>query len=190
MADYLVDLGENEHIVAEVRRHMFVFYTRITGVVFLIFLPLVFTAPIVQFLNGRFLETGLSAQAGGGAFFTFLYLLWFLVLFVVFFFQWTDYYLDVWVLTTERIFDVEQRGAFNRQISVFRLEQIQDVTVEVSGVLATFLKYGDIHIHTAGEAKDFIIRDAADPLYIKKVIMEEHGKVIRARTDQGVDVSE
>jgi uncharacterized membrane protein YdbT with pleckstrin-like domain len=175
MTDYLVDLEANERIVAEVRRHMFVFYSRIVGLVILIFLPLAFTSTVVDFLNTRILETG------GGTIFTFLYLVWFLILFVVFFFQWTDYYLDVWVLTNERIFDIEQRGMFSRHISVFRLERVQDVTVEVNGLLATFLKFGDVHIHTAGEATDFIIKDAADPLYIKKIIMEEHGKAMQTR---------
>jgi hypothetical protein len=147
-------------------------------VVLLSLLPLVFAAPVAEFLNTRLLEMG------GGIVFAFFYLTWLLILFTVFFFQWTDYYLDVWVITTERIFDVEQVGMFNRTISVFRLEQIQDVTVAVNGILATFLKYGDIHLHTAGEGDDFIIRDADDPLHIKKIIMEEHGKVMQARGGQ------
>lgn len=172
MADYLVDVEPDEQIIAEVRRHMFVFYSRLIGLVVVALLPLTVVAPIVNFFN-RFLETG------GGVLFTFLYLIWFLIIWIIFFFEWTDYYLDVWVITNERIFDVEQKGMFNRHISVFRLEQVQDVTVEVEGLLATFLKYGNVHIHTAGEATNFIIKDAADPLHIKKIIMEHHGNVMR-----------
>lgn len=172
MTDYLVDLEPNEHIVAEVRRHMFVFYTRIMGLVVIALLPLIFVTPIVHFF-------GRVVSSGSLPLFFILYLLWFLLCWIMFFFQWTDYYLDVWVITNERIFDVEQRGMFSRNTSVFTLEHVQDITVEVNGLIATFLKYGDVHIHTAGESVDFIIRNAANPLHIKKVIMDEHGKMMR-----------
>ncbi len=183
MADYLVDLEENEHVVLEVRKHIFLFSLEVLLIGILVLVPLlvfVSTANTLTEMIGR-----------GGTLATIAYLLWVLIMWIAFFFRWTDYYLDVWVITNKRVFDIEQKGMFNRTTSVFRLERIEDITIEVNGILATMLKYGDIHIHTAGthdpgrQDSDLTIKGARHPLEVKRVIMEECGKVMQ---DSGVRV--
>ncbi len=166
----LVDLYEGEKVILEVRRHAFKFYTRVLLLFVLWIVPLLVSSFVVRGVN-----TLLDGN-GGSSLFGFFFTLWTLVLFVLFFFRWTDYYLDVWIITTKRIFDVEQKGLFTRNVSVFRLEKVQDITVETRGIIATFLKFGDLHVYTAGESSEFVIRDAADPLMVKNVIIEAHGK--------------
>ena len=78
-------------------------------------------------------------------------------------------------------------------MSVFRLERIEDITINVDGIIATFLKYGDIHIHTAGAhdtdgdgITDLTIKTAADPLRVKQLIMDQHSNVLRRLGADGV----
>ena len=167
MSAHSIDLRAGERIVGEVRRHMFVFYTHTFFLFVLALVPLLFAAPAVRALSG-------AAPGHGGGIAAAVYGLFFLILTTVFFFQWTDYYLDVWVVTTERIFDIEQKGLFHRDISVFELERIQDVNVVIAGVIATFLEFGDVHIHTAGDRKDLVIRSAGKPLSVKRMIMDAY----------------
>ncbi len=171
-ANTLIDLDNDESILMEVRRHPIVFYARLLILVVLFFIPL-FISPFVVLLIDK-----VAGNAVGALVFGFLFTLWCLVLFVSFFYQWTDYYLDVWIITTKRIFDIDQKGFFRREISVCRIEQLQDVSIIVDGLIATFFKFGTIHIHTAGESHDFLIKDARNPMSVKNIIMQAHGKTI------------
>jgi hypothetical protein len=172
---YLVDLEEGEHVVLEVRRHMIVFYARVLFLVLLFFVPL-FLSPFIVALIDR-----MAGEAIGSVVFGFLFTLWLLAMWLTFFFQWTDYYLDVWVITNKRLFDIEQIGIFTREISVLRLENLQDTTIEMHGIVATLLKYGNVHIHTAGESHDITIKNAANPVEVKNTLMRAHGAILDDR---------
>lgn len=171
MNAHSIDLQTGEHIVKEIRRDMFVFYTRVLILFILALLPLAIIVQVSQFLSQTTIPGGIVA--------TILYLFFILFLTILFFFRWTDYYLDVWVLTNKRIFDIEQKGLFHRNISVFELSKIQDVNVEVRGILATFIKYGDVLIHTAGTNEHIVIKEADSPLEVKKCILEEYTKLVQ-----------
>jgi uncharacterized membrane protein YdbT with pleckstrin-like domain len=95
-----------------------------------------------------------------------------LVIWILFFLIWIDYYFDVWIITNKRIINVEQKGLFNRCISELNLEKIQDVTTEVVGVIPTVLNYGDVFIQTAGKTERFKFRKVSDPYHIKDFILK------------------
>ena len=84
----------------------------------------------------------------------------------------TDYWLDVWIVTSERIINGEQHGLFNRLVSEVHLEQIQDITSETKGFLETFLTYGDVYIQTAGERERFRFKNVDNPDDVKITISE------------------
>lgn len=94
-----------------------------------------------------------------------------LITWMLAFILWIDYYFDVWIVTNERIVNVEQKGLFFRSISELKLENIQDVTVEVSGIIPTFLNYGDLFIQTAAEKERFVFKHVPNPYAIKDLIM-------------------
>ncbi|MBM3205046.1 PH domain-containing protein [Candidatus Uhrbacteria bacterium] len=98
----------------------------------------------------------------------------FLFLFVwLFLFQhFMDYYLDIWVVTTERVLNIEQIGLFSRHISELRLYQIQDVTSNVTGAIKTLLDYGNVEIQTAGEKARFLFEEVPHPSRIAKSVIE------------------
>lgn len=108
--------------------------------------------------------------------FFFFWSLWLLFLWAFFALLWTDYYLDIWVITNHRVIDVEQLGLFRRNISSFRFNQIQDATVKVSGLIATLIGFGTVELRTASN-ESFKFKGVARPNYLKERIMSEHHRV-------------
>lgn len=72
--------------------------------------------------------------------------------------SFVDYYLDVWIVTNQRIINIEQKGLFARVVSEKDLGRMQDITSDIEGFWATVLNYGDVHIQTAGEKERFIFK--------------------------------
>lgn len=96
---------------------------------------------------------------------------YFLYIWLFFFFTFIDYYLDVWIITNERIINIEQEGFFSRTISDLRLFRVQDVTSEVKGVLPTMFGYGEVYVQTAGEQNRFNFEQVPNPDSIRDVII-------------------
>ncbi|MBI4121503.1 MAG: PH domain-containing protein [Candidatus Ryanbacteria bacterium] len=130
----MVSLKQNEKILMTLHKHWLVLAGRVVAILLLATLPL----PTLFFFENMALVF-------------FCLSLWWLVLLLIFFIEWLNYWLDAWVITDTRIIDIEQRGLFHRETSEFAVSRVQDVTTSVEGVLATFLKFGDITVQTAGE---------------------------------------
>ncbi len=169
-------LDPDEKIVATVRRHWWVLVSESFFIIVLAGAPIFFyeavTLVLLRFnlnLNDPFIL------------FSFFYSLWLLCLWVVSFLIWTNYYLDVWVITNKQMIDVEQKGLFNREISNLRLDRIQDITVQIKGVLGTMMKFGNIIVQTAGEHKAFTILDAHHPERVKELILSSANLMLDAR---------
>ena len=102
-----------------------------------------------------------------------LYILWLLVLWMLFFVAWSDYYLDVWIVTDGRVIDVKQTGIFRREINTFRLDKITDLIIAEKTWLGRAFNYGDIHVTLSGQVHKFVIAEVPSPEYVKERIMEE-----------------
>lgn len=176
----MIDLDPGEKIVLKVRRHKFSLFLECLFLVVFIILP-----PLVYILGGT---VDYSFRLPGNTFFLFMFLYSSALLFawILFFVIWTNYYLDVLIVTDKRIIDVEQKGFFHRELSTLRLDKIQDITVTVSGILATFLDFGTMRIQTAGESTEFVMRDVPEPNRVKSIIYELHSK--QAEAPQSVKV--
>ena len=158
----MIHLLPNEQILMVLHRHWIAFFLKfIIGAILLIIALLV----IPYF---PFLESALGISQVVLWFFALIYLM--IVVLVIFVF-WIDYYLDIWIITSERIIDIDQKGLFNREISEFMLERVQDVIIEVPNIMATFLKYGNLIIRTASEAT-FRIEQAPNVYEAKNLILD------------------
>jgi hypothetical protein len=94
-------------------------------------------------------------------------LIWGLLLFIA----WLNYYLDVWIVSNERIINIKQLRLFDRVVSEQKLYRVQDVTWEIKGILGNMLKFGKVTIQTAGELEKFSFDDIPDPEAVAKSIM-------------------
>lgn len=87
------------------------------------------------------------------------------------FMEFTDWYLDTWIVTTERVINVEQDGLFNRTASELHLMNIQDVTSEVQGLVRTFFNFGNVYVQTSAERERFNFKDIHNPEGLKEQIL-------------------
>jgi len=161
---YLPHALPNEKIILLVRRHWFVLFARLLLWTVIGLLP----PALALLLPGDLQSTTGSAVGypllvmGASVFYLFL---WLFVLN-----SFVDYFLDVWIVTTERILNIEQDELFSRTASEQKLSRIQDVTVEVKGVFPTFLRYGDVHVQTAGKQERFVFEQVPQPTEIAQQI--------------------
>lgn len=168
---------DNEEIILIVRRHWFDIFAQLF-LVFFMAIILVAGHVFVPLLFPFFLASPMSDV------FLFLESLFAMMIWIVFFLIWVDYYFDVWFITDRRVVDVSQKGLFNRHVSELEHENIQDVTTEVVGVIPTFLNYGDVFVQTAAEKGRFVFRKVPNPYEIKDVIMRLHNAQEKKETDE------
>ena len=111
--------------------------------------------------------------------FLLLTLIYYLFLWLFVFIVWIDYYYDLWIITDQRLLDIEQKGFFSRVVSELDLEKIQDITSEVHGILPTLFEFGSIYIQTAGEKNRFAMESIPHPITIRRKIVKLYEKVRR-----------
>jgi len=85
-----------------------------------------------------------------------------------------NYYLDVYIVTNERLVDIKQNGFFRREIAELHLRQVQDVEARVEGFLNTLFHFGSVYIQTAGERENFVFEDVPHPYTLAKKIINLH----------------
>ena len=78
--------------------------------------------------------------------------------------------LDTWIITNERIINIEQEGLFNRTASELDLAAVQDTTAEIRGILQTLFTYGQVYVQTAGEKGRFHFKNIDNPEHVKELI--------------------
>lgn len=155
---------ENEQILMVIHRHWFNIVVHLIVVFFLS----LFLLGSLSFFPFLFPE---AVTNGSAPFFTFAQNTLLIFLWLYGFLVWIDYYFDVWVVTNERIVNIEQKGLFNRHISELRFSRVQDVTASVDGLIPTMLNFGDVYVQTAAEQERFIFRQVGDPFKIKDRVM-------------------
>jgi len=169
----LIQLQPDEKIVLSVRRHWYVVVAESLILFGLAVLPFIIL-PAIGYLNFKF-------SGSFSSLYIFLSSLWLLGLWLTFFIFWTNYYLDVWIITNQKIIDIEQHGLFRREISEYRLDHIQDVTVKIPDLLATFFKFGNVEVQTAGAtSQTFVIRSAPHPEEVRDLIIKLQNAVMPA----------
>jgi hypothetical protein len=115
--------------------------------------------------------------------FWFCYVVYILLWWYAMFYALTMYFLDTWVVTDHRVIDSRQHGFFKRNVSELNLAKIQDISVEVKGLIPTFLDYGNLEIQTAGAEEKFLFEQIPHPMMVKDIIMQEHNKYVESHKD-------
>ncbi len=95
-----------------------------------------------------------------------------------------DYYLDIYIVTDERLVDISQNGLFSRDISELQIRQVQDVSAHVEGFFDTLLHFGDVYIQTAGDRENFIFASIPHPYSVSKQIVDLHERATQNPEDE------
>ena len=109
-------------------------------------------------------------------------------------FGFVDHYLDLLIITNERLIDIKQHGFFKQETKEIHLLDIENVNSHVEGPLGVYLKYGHLIIQTGpDEDERIIIRTIPQASKVARALMELHSKHITepnqplAIDDQGIE---
>lgn len=163
------ELEPGEHVVLQVRKHWFLFLTELLPYAIIAIIPfaipnLLTLAPPMASYAELFDYHEPLARAGLGV--------WLLVTWTGAWGAFTKYFLNVWILTSQRIVNIKQRRYFSREVSSLFLSRIQDVTTDVSGVLSSLLGIGTIKAQTAAEDVEFIMNGIPRPEQMRDLILK------------------
>lgn len=166
-----IELEPNEEVLKVIRKHWFVIATELIGTFFMLLLPF-----FLLFLIALFPNTILNINIGIEHFatlITFSIAAWSIMVLMAAFSSWTHYYLDLWIITDRRIIVVDQIHFFNRNVSMFRLERLQDIEFKINGVIPTLLNFGTIQAQTAGaHESNFKTTGLPDPRGLQALIQK------------------
>lgn len=162
--DHLPNQRTNEHVVLFLRRHWISLVSISIAFLFLTLIPLTIIYifwPIIQIWNAHPLVGPLLGVLAS---------VYILSLWLFAFLEFTDYYLDTWIVTNERIINIEQHGLFHRTASELDLAAVQDTTAEIRGIVQTMLGYGNVFVQTAGEKGRFHFKNIGEPERVKEIV--------------------
>lgn len=154
-----------ERIVFVLRRHPITFIPQFLLFIVLLAVPVAVYGLITN-LNPFIFENESLFVVGvllGSAYYLFAYLL--------FYARFLDYYLDTWIVTNDRIVDIEQHGLFHRVTTELDLFRIQDVTTNIQGVFGTIFNFGNVQVTTASFNLHIIFKNVANPNEVREKLI-------------------
>ncbi|MGI6103432.1 MAG: PH domain-containing protein [Patescibacteria group bacterium] len=162
---------QDEEVLIFIRRHWMAFAPWMLILGFMVLIPLV-----VGYLIFRFQILDLSNST------VFIVLLLIgsmhlLITNAVFITAWIEHYLDVGVLTSERLIIIEQVGLFSRKVVELPLARVQDVTAHMRGYVQTLLRYGTVVVESASDAPSFTLKNVPRPYVVANTILLLHDKL-------------
>jgi len=143
-----IQLEADEKVLKMVRKHWFVILAELFATFIMLLFPFFVIFLVALFPDS--LSTFNISVADYTAILAYSIAGWSILSLLGGFMIWTHYYLDLWVITDRRIILVDQVGFFNRNVSIFRLERLQDITFKINGIIPTFLNFGALNAQTAG----------------------------------------
>jgi hypothetical protein len=97
---------------------------------------------------------------------------WYLIVLAMTVYSYLAWYYNVWIVTSERIIDIDFMPLIGRKVSETALENVQDVTEVSAFFLASAFNYGNMIVQTAAEQRQFEIRYAPNPSWLRDKILD------------------
>jgi membrane protein YdbS with pleckstrin-like domain len=161
----------HETIILFLRSH---FITNLSWIIFavvLICLPLIITLFLPLF-KIDFLSTPAASR------FTIVFtLFYYLLIFSYIFVSFLHWFYNVFIVTSERVVDIDYSDIVVHNIAVASLSHVQDVNYTQSGFIPTFFNYGDLFVQTAGEEMNFEAFSIPKPREATHIIGDLTGKL-------------
>ena len=186
-----IQLEADEKIIKITHKHWFVLVSQAVSILIVALAPLIgwIAVGLLAQQHASSIDVDLSQYT---SYFIYFYSFWLLINWMTLAHLLVTYYLDIWVVTNRRVIVIDQLALFRRRIGSFRLERLQDLNIEINGIIATFLRYGTIEAETASENHEntFRTKHLPNPRELKATIlkaaddlMEEHTAVQARRKE-------
>lgn len=161
----LIQQKSYEKIIYRIRRHPITFIPIVASFLVLLLVPVA----LYYVVAGIFPQLLTGARA-----YPLMVLLasaYMLTMYLLFYVRFLDYYLDLWIVTNDRIVDIEQHNLFSRSVTELDLFRIQDVTVEIHGIFATVFNYGNVLVKTASSNTHIVFYNVSMPNKIREELI-------------------
>ena len=155
----------NEKIILLLRQHFVTNVPWIVVAVVLVLLPL--AIPLLTLAFGLPWQTQLV-----GRWYGWLLWSWYLFVFGFVFTRFLWWYFNIYVVTNERVVDIDFVGLLYKRVSDAHLSKIQDVTYDVRGFIGVLFHYGDVYVQTAAEEREFDFHAVPHPDRVASKITE------------------
>jgi membrane protein YdbS with pleckstrin-like domain len=162
----LIKQKEYEKIIYTLRRDGITFVPQIFLFLILSSIPII----IYFFLTGSF--PGVIENQVVYTLLTLGASIFYLSILLFFYTEFTVFYLDVSIVTNDRIIEMEQLSLFSRTTSELELFRIQDITSEVDGIFASLFHYGNVRVTTASENTQIVFFDIPHPEKIREELIK------------------
>lgn len=147
------DLKEGEQLIFVIRKHWWFFIKFFFQALALLIITIIL---LILKISYSWILVIVAMIAGIGLFFYY----WFL---------WKN---DMYILTDQRLIDIDRNNIFHKQVTEVSLDKIQDVSYTVSGMIPMILNFGKVSIQTAGQSENVEIRLAPRPQNLQKQISQ------------------
>ncbi|MBU0979009.1 MAG: hypothetical protein ABIJ03_03115 [Patescibacteria group bacterium] len=114
-----------------------------------------------------------------------VYLGWYLMVIGFTLESFLKWFFNVYIITDERIIDVDFISLIYKNISAAKIDKIEDTTATTGGFLASIFNYGTVTIQTAAEQREFEFERVPQPnkviTLINELILEEEREKVEGR---------
>ena len=105
-------------------------------------------------------------------------LFWYLGTFGFVLAKFLEWYFNIYIVTNERVVDIDFFYLLYKRFSQAELNKIQDISYNSGGIFATFFNYGNVTVETAGESPNLEFDKVPHPEKVVETIrnLTEHMK--------------
>lgn len=148
---------EKEKIILLLRKHWITNLSWFFLAIICFFAPLALRVfPIIEFLPERYQLMSV--------------IMWYLLLTAFIFEKFLTWFFNVYLVTDERLVDVDFYNLIYKQITEAKIDKIQDITFRVGGVVRSLFNYGDVLVQTAGAEPNLEFEAVPNPEKVVKVL--------------------
>ncbi len=160
----------SETILLFLRAHFITNLSWIIISIILVFIPLVISI-FIAFFDIRILSSPTASN------FTFIFVLfYYLIISSYIFINFLHWFYNVFIITNERVVDIDYSDIVYHNIAVTKLSHVQDVNYSQIGFIPTLFNYGNLFVQTAGTEINFEAVAVPKPREATNIIGDLIGK--------------
>jgi hypothetical protein len=155
---------EGEEVLLFLRQHIILLLPWLVISLALLIIPTIGIPAIIRFLPKPLMIPNGYLIVGT--------MFWYLAVFGFFLTKIIHWFFNIFIVTNERIVDIDFVNLLYKEFSEAKVTRIQDMSYQTKGILATFFNFGDVLIQTAGEVPNFVFESVPRPAYVVDTISD------------------
>lgn len=94
---------------------------------------------------------------------------------------WTNYFLDILVVTDERVLYVRQENLMRRSVMEWNIHNIGHVGVRMGNALESYFNYGALEMQIQGEDEAVVFDRLPNPEYVSAIILKQDDRYVKLK---------